>query len=55
VGVSDGSIRPAVKPPAAFSQRTEAEYSALLRKAGFNLVRVVPTASAVSVVEAVLA
>ena len=36
-------------------ERTEAEYRALLGKAGFRLSRVVPTASAVSVVEAVLA
>lgn len=35
-------------------ERTEAEYSALLDKAGFRLTRVVPTASAVSIVEAVL-
>ncbi len=34
-------------------ERTEAEYAALLGKAGFRLNRVVPTASAVSVVEAV--
>ena len=34
-------------------ERTEAEYAALLGKAGFRLSRVVPTASAVSVVEAV--
>jgi hypothetical protein len=34
-------------------ERTEAEYSTLLGKAGFRLNRVVPTASAVSVVEAV--
>jgi hypothetical protein len=34
-------------------ERTEAEYGALLGKAGFRLNRVVPTASAVSVVEAV--
>jgi len=34
-------------------ERTEAEYGALLGKAGFRLSRVVPTASAVSVVEAV--
>jgi O-methyltransferase domain len=34
-------------------ERTEAEYAALLRKAGFRLTRVVPTASAVGVVEAV--
>lgn len=33
-------------------ERTEAEYSTLLRKAGFRVVRVVPTESAVSVVEA---
>jgi hypothetical protein len=36
-------------------ERTEAEYAALLGKAGFRLNRVVPTASAASVVEAVLA
>ena len=36
-------------------ERTEAEYSSLLVKAGFRLTRVVPTDSAVSVVEAVLA
>jgi hypothetical protein len=36
-------------------ERTEAEYASLLGKAGFKLARVVPTASAVSVVEAVLA
>ncbi len=36
-------------------ERTEAEYAALLAKAGFRMVRVVPTESAVSVVEAVLA
>ena len=36
-------------------ERTEAEYAFLLSKAGFRLYRVVPTASAVSVVEAVLA
>jgi hypothetical protein len=34
-------------------ERTEAEYTALLSKAGFRLARVVPTESAVSVVEAV--
>ena len=34
-------------------ERTEAEYEALLSKAGFRLTRVVPTASAVSIVEAV--
>ena len=33
-------------------ERTEAEYAALLAKAGFRLQRVVPTASAASVVEA---
>jgi hypothetical protein len=33
-------------------ERTEAEYATLLGKAGFRLARVVPTASAVSVVEA---
>lgn len=36
-------------------ERTEDEYRALLTKAGFHLIRVVPTASAVSVVEASLA
>jgi len=35
-------------------ERTEPEYSALLGNAGFRLVRVVPTESAVSIVEAVL-
>jgi hypothetical protein len=34
-------------------ERTEAEYAALLKKAGFRLTRVVPTESAVSIVEAV--
>jgi len=34
-------------------ERTEAEYAALLDKAGFRLTRVVPTRSAASVVEAV--
>jgi len=34
-------------------ERTEGEYAALLGRAGFELVRVVPTRSAVSVVEAV--
>jgi hypothetical protein len=34
-------------------ERTEAEYASLLGKAGFRLNRVVPTASTVSVVEAV--
>lgn len=36
-------------------ERTEDEYALLLGKAGFRVVRVVPTESAVSVVEAVLA
>jgi hypothetical protein len=36
-------------------ERTEPEYRALLGKAGFRLTRLVPTNSAVSVVEAVLA
>jgi hypothetical protein len=36
-------------------ERTEQEYGTLLGKAGFRLTRVVPTASAVSVVEAVQA
>lgn len=36
-------------------ERTEAEYGALLAKAGFRLTRVVPTASAASIVEAVVA
>jgi hypothetical protein len=35
-------------------ERTQGEYDALLTKAGFRLTRVVPTTSAVSVVEAVL-
>ena len=34
-------------------ERTEAEYAALLARAGFKLTRVVPTESPVSVVEAV--
>jgi Dimerisation domain/O-methyltransferase domain len=34
-------------------ERTEAEYAALLAKAGFTLTRVVPTESPVSLVEAV--
>ncbi|MEX0881083.1 MAG: methyltransferase [Thermoanaerobaculia bacterium] len=34
-------------------ERTEAEYAALLGKAGFRLAGVVPTESAVSAVEAV--
>jgi O-methyltransferase domain len=33
-------------------ERTEPEYRALLDKAGFRMARVVPTQSAVSVVEA---
>lgn len=33
-------------------ERTEAEYAALLNRAGFRLCRVVPTESAASVVEA---
>lgn len=36
-------------------ERTKAEYATLLEKAGFKLNRIVPTNSAVSVVEAVLA
>ncbi|MEO8627911.1 MAG: methyltransferase [Betaproteobacteria bacterium] len=36
-------------------ERTETEYASLLGKAGFRVTRVVPTESAVSVVEAVLA
>jgi hypothetical protein len=36
-------------------ERTEQEYAGLLRKAGFRLTRVVPTESAVSLVEAMLA
>ena len=34
-------------------ERTAAEYGALLDKAGFQLTRVVPTASPVSIVEAI--
>ena len=34
-------------------ERTEAEYATLLGKGGFRLTRVVPTASVVSIVEAV--
>jgi hypothetical protein len=34
-------------------ERTPAEYSDLLGKAGFRMERVVPTTSAVSIVEAV--
>jgi len=34
-------------------ERSEAEYGALLNKAGFRLTRVIPTASAASIVEAV--
>jgi len=33
-------------------ERSEAEYSALLEKAGFKLNRVIPTSAAVSIVEA---
>jgi hypothetical protein len=36
-------------------ERTEAEYGVLLGKAGFRLTRVVPTRSAASIVEAVVA
>jgi hypothetical protein len=36
-------------------ERTEAEYAALLGKAGFRLARVVPTNSAASILEAVVA
>ena len=36
-------------------ERTEPEYRALLAKAGFNLTRVIPTRSLVSIVEAELA
>ena len=36
-------------------ERSEAEYGALLAKAGFRLTRVVPTNSAASIVEAVVA
>jgi len=36
-------------------ERTEVEYGALLGKAGFRLTRVVPTPSAVGVVEASIA
>jgi hypothetical protein len=36
-------------------ERTESEYASLLTKGGFRLARVVPTASAVSIVEAVVA
>jgi hypothetical protein len=36
-------------------ERTEREYNELLAKAGFRLTRVVPTASAVSIVEAAIA
>jgi O-methyltransferase domain/Dimerisation domain len=35
-------------------ERTESEYASLLGKAGFRVTRVVPTASAVSIVEAML-
>jgi hypothetical protein len=33
-------------------ERTEQQYAALLREAGFDLTRVVPTASPMSVIEA---
>jgi hypothetical protein len=36
-------------------ERTEEEYAKLLQKAGLNLTRVIPTASAVCVLEAVSA
>jgi hypothetical protein len=36
-------------------ERTEEEYGNLLEKAGFRMTRVVPTDSAVSIVEAILA
>jgi hypothetical protein len=36
-------------------ERTEAEYGSLLNKGGFKLTRILPTSSAVSVIEAVLA
>jgi O-methyltransferase domain len=36
-------------------ERTHEEYGALLAKAGFKLTRVVPTASPVSIIEAVKA
>jgi hypothetical protein len=36
-------------------ERTESEYASLLGKAGLRLMRVVPTGSAASIVEAVLA
>jgi len=36
-------------------ERTEPEYRQLLDKAGFRLTRVVPTDSAVSIVEAMIA
>jgi hypothetical protein len=35
-------------------ERTAGEYAALLKRAGFEMTRVIPTASAVSIVEAVL-
>jgi hypothetical protein len=34
-------------------ERTESEYRALLEKANFQLTRVIPTSSAVSIVEAI--
>jgi O-methyltransferase domain len=36
-------------------ERTESEYASLLSKAGFRLTQVVPTSSAASIVEAVVA
>lgn len=36
------------------AERTQAEYASLLSKAGFRLTRVTPTATAVSVIEAVV-
>jgi len=36
-------------------ERTEPEYGALLEKAGFRMTCVVPTATPVSIVEAVIA
>ena len=43
----------AMLTPPGGEERTEAEYRALLDKAGFQLTRVVPTASLTSIVEAV--
>jgi hypothetical protein len=39
--------------PMAAANRTEAEYRDLLARAGFNLMRVIPTAGLQSVLEAV--